>query len=297
MRRACWRPGSRRRRPRRRAHAQKAGATTASTVFSATDSMTARTMPPSSRRAGSRPTSVGSRERAASRSPPARVSPMRNASWPRSRPATASPVTVATPRGYRRGGGRVGPQPYRRYCGGRVRVGRRPRGGGESGGGEVPERRSGCGAEADPGGGVAAAGWAGVDPEAAVGGGHEATEGGDRADTASGGSAEESVGQEPRCAPGERRRIHRTARAARRPTVSAVTPAAPRVSPVKPPRRLTARRCTPTPAAVAARIAVAAHGVGRPRPERRRRADRWRGAAGLVPSPGTNAAARPVLRA
>ena len=67
-----------------------AGATTASTVFSATDSTTALATSPSSMPLGSRPTSIGRRARAASRSPDVNMAWMSVAVVPSIRPATAT---------------------------------------------------------------------------------------------------------------------------------------------------------------------------------------------------------------
>ncbi|KDQ66453.1 hypothetical protein DT87_04235 [Streptomyces sp. NTK 937] len=69
--------------------------TTASEVFSATDSTTARAMPGPSRACGSRPHRRGSRSRARARSPAARASPMARASRPSEVPPTTVQVAAA----------------------------------------------------------------------------------------------------------------------------------------------------------------------------------------------------------
>lgn len=69
--------------------------TTASEVFSATDSTTARAICGPSRECGSRPHRCGSRSRARPRSPAARASPMARASRPRDVPPTTDQVAAA----------------------------------------------------------------------------------------------------------------------------------------------------------------------------------------------------------
>ena len=97
-RRACSRRGMASAPGAPKTAAQSAGATTASTVFSATDSTTARARPFASRPDGSRPTRAGSNVRARSRSPASRASATSLAASPRPRPATVSAVAPAVER-------------------------------------------------------------------------------------------------------------------------------------------------------------------------------------------------------
>ena len=95
-RRACWPRGTRRRPPARAIAPQTSAPTTASLVFSATDSTAARQSCASSRPAGSRPHSDGSTARAPSRSPSSTHVASRRASPASERPPSAAQVTAAS---------------------------------------------------------------------------------------------------------------------------------------------------------------------------------------------------------
>ena len=102
---SCSPRGTRAHRVRRTTAPQSAGATTASTVFSATDSITAAATPDASSRLGSRPTSAGSaararRDRSASRCASDLIRlPAEHRARPRSRqpPPSVDPTTAPTP--------------------------------------------------------------------------------------------------------------------------------------------------------------------------------------------------------
>src|SRR5436190_20063307 len=77
------------------ATAHHTGATTASTVFSASDSITAAANPDASRSLGSRPTRVGTNARARSRSDATSASRTPTAARRNARPAAAPATTTA----------------------------------------------------------------------------------------------------------------------------------------------------------------------------------------------------------